>query len=422
VNWDKNIAIEKASGDSTGLSTILRSQWGYGDDEAKTQLESILAGDTLLLTGYGEREAETVLGPDGQRIVVLNGYRDDMTTAELLTQGVALGYEAYRDGIVTDDNYLETRDAAWGHTEMALRMIQDGQDLAINDNLARDLVAYLTTGGDRDKFDAYVDENYDSSGDFWKLIVRKPSEGGLDISVQKDQETDTLADLAIRLAGGGPLTPQMMDMYIGVITRGGGNADLQLGDILSLTGIIAQNMNFLEAGTALFQNSGLPQFLDERYPGVGYTDVRLHRFNIPPASNSNAWPNNTIGVGSDNYVSWMATLNTLSIAKQYGFNLEEDNSGLAPGIRYILHENMHLAQFDQIGTLPFVIRYIPEVLGVFGANYDADYTRSQQLSYENILASPAGMFGVIPSSGSAKPQRAYTTLDTRADAFAYWGV
>jgi murein DD-endopeptidase MepM/ murein hydrolase activator NlpD len=79
-----------------------------------------------------------------------------------------LGHEAYRDGVVTDDNYLETRTATAAHTEMAIRMIRDGQSLSIlNDNLIKDVIAYSQN---TDAFNAYVDSNYDSSADYWKLM------------------------------------------------------------------------------------------------------------------------------------------------------------------------------------------------------------------------------------------------------------
>jgi hypothetical protein len=51
---------------------------------------------------------------------------------------------------------------------MAVRMLQDGQKLALTDNLKQDIGNYLF--GDRDSFNAYVDANYDSSADFWRVI------------------------------------------------------------------------------------------------------------------------------------------------------------------------------------------------------------------------------------------------------------
>jgi hypothetical protein len=184
VNWDKNIAIEKASGDSTGLSTILRSQWGYGDDEAKTQLESILAEDTLLLTGYGEREGQTVRDDDDRRIVYLKNYQSGMTTGELLTLGTVLQHEAHRDGyepgkldangvpVTKESNTLETRAAVLAHTKMAERMLLDGQDLDLSKNLGLDLAMYeyAKSVDDMTIMDAYADNFYRSDRDYFDPI------------------------------------------------------------------------------------------------------------------------------------------------------------------------------------------------------------------------------------------------------------
>jgi hypothetical protein len=100
-------------------------------------------------------------------MINLAGYRQNMSAEEQMRLAVLLGHEAYRNGIVTGDNDLETREAALEHTGMALRMLFDGQQLAFDDNLIRDIVAYM---GGADFFNAYVDNNYDSSSDFWKLM------------------------------------------------------------------------------------------------------------------------------------------------------------------------------------------------------------------------------------------------------------
>jgi hypothetical protein len=48
-------------------------------------------------------------------------------------------------------------------------MLQDGQNIAFNQNLVDDLYAYVSSNGNMNEFNAYVDNNYDSSGDYWKL-------------------------------------------------------------------------------------------------------------------------------------------------------------------------------------------------------------------------------------------------------------
>jgi hypothetical protein len=183
-NWGKNNAINAAARESglVDAATGLRVQWGYGDAAAKEQLEAILDGSAVLRQGSGAGDAETVL-ENGQRVVYLNGYQEGMSVEERLGLGITLQHEAYRDGykpgdidgngdqVTIESNTLETRAAVLGHTEMAIRMLMDGQGLGLTDNLKSDIGEYLF--GDRDSFNAYVDDNYDSSADYWKLVVHE---------------------------------------------------------------------------------------------------------------------------------------------------------------------------------------------------------------------------------------------------------
>ncbi len=41
------------------------------------------------------------------------------------------------------DNYLETRSAVTGHTEMAIKMLRDGQGVSNSTNLQNDIGAYM---------------------------------------------------------------------------------------------------------------------------------------------------------------------------------------------------------------------------------------------------------------------------------------
>jgi hypothetical protein len=70
---------------------------------------------------------------------------------------------------VTGDNGVETVAAVLAHTAMAAKMLNDGIDIPLNETLQKDLLAYYGTGGDMESFARYVLENYDSSGDYWKL-------------------------------------------------------------------------------------------------------------------------------------------------------------------------------------------------------------------------------------------------------------
>jgi murein DD-endopeptidase MepM/ murein hydrolase activator NlpD len=166
--WNVNSNIGRYVKNNYFDSVIaLRAQYGFGDSTQRGQLWDILNGRTGIWTNAGgDLSAETTI-VDGRRMINLSGYLQRMSKEEQMRLAVLLGHEAYRDGIVTGDNNLETRIATLAHTEMALRMLFDDQQLAFDDNLIRDIIAYM---GGTDFFNAYVDNYYDSSADFWKLM------------------------------------------------------------------------------------------------------------------------------------------------------------------------------------------------------------------------------------------------------------
>jgi len=173
--WDLNSQIGSyANKNDFDALIALRAQFGYGDDVQKNQLYDILKGDTKLNTDIqGDFTAETVRDENGNKIVNLAGYRQGMSTEDQFLLAAILGHEAYRDGYVTSDNYLETQSAVNAHTEMALRMILGKENIAYNDNLARDISEYMSAvmTNDMSMFYNYINSNYDSSADYWKLIM-----------------------------------------------------------------------------------------------------------------------------------------------------------------------------------------------------------------------------------------------------------
>jgi murein DD-endopeptidase MepM/ murein hydrolase activator NlpD len=182
ANWDKNIEIEKAAqkNEVENAAAALRVQWGFGDETALALLDEILKNETLLRGRKGGKgKAETTL-ENGRRVVYLNNYiSGDMSREEKLAMGITLQHEAYRDGIISDDNDIETMFAVGGHTEIALRMAQDPmygdimKTIITGDiNLQNDITAYMASliTGDRGIFAGYVDRAYDSSADYWKLM------------------------------------------------------------------------------------------------------------------------------------------------------------------------------------------------------------------------------------------------------------
>jgi hypothetical protein len=147
----------------------LRAQYGFGGSREKEQLWDILSGRANLVTDdIADYTGKTEL-INGKRTIHLGGYSTSMSIADQMTMATVLGHEAYRDGIVTNDNDLETQAAVLAHTKMAAAMILGGQKITLTDNLIDDLMTFVYSGGGGDGFNAYVNGNYDSSGDYWLL-------------------------------------------------------------------------------------------------------------------------------------------------------------------------------------------------------------------------------------------------------------
>jgi hypothetical protein len=135
--------------------------YGLGDWTAENTAMRITSGlDELKFDSKSNRIGHTVLKASGKgRTITIQDSGDVSRNA------ITLQHEAYRNGIVTNDNYLETRMAVLAHTKMAKKMFDSGQVL-MDTTILNDLVAYSQG---MDYFNAYVDRNYDSSGDYWKL-------------------------------------------------------------------------------------------------------------------------------------------------------------------------------------------------------------------------------------------------------------
>jgi len=148
------------------MAVALRAQYGFGDDRQTEQLWEILKGVTdIRLVDNPESPAQTII--DGKRTILLNSELSGLSNEDQMRLAVILGHEAYRDGYTTGDNNLETELAAFTHTEMALRMIKDGQTLSLDENLIMDIIAYSMGA---EFFNQYADNYYDSSADYWKLL------------------------------------------------------------------------------------------------------------------------------------------------------------------------------------------------------------------------------------------------------------
>jgi hypothetical protein len=149
---------------------ILRN-YLYGDWAAENTSMRIEAGRDLLQVGLdGTLPNQGIRGYTTRRT---DGAGRIITIADLGNTNantLILQHESLRDGYVTGDNDMETVAAVLAHTTIAVRMLQDGMDLNVDKALLNDLLAYYITGGDMTAFARYALENYDATGDYWKLM------------------------------------------------------------------------------------------------------------------------------------------------------------------------------------------------------------------------------------------------------------
>ena len=176
TNLHKNSQINNIGYDKTTLDA-LRSQWGFGDEVAKDQLDDIIHGGTVLkFDAAGSGVAQSIT-ENGQKIIHINSSQNN----GFIDLGLTLQHEAYRDGIVSDaqSQFIETANAVAGHTQMALAMANDKlytkdmlNHISSDTNLQNDINAYLYAAytGNTSLFAGYVGANYDSSADYWKLM------------------------------------------------------------------------------------------------------------------------------------------------------------------------------------------------------------------------------------------------------------
>ena len=85
----------------------------------------------------------------------------------------------------------------YAHTQMALRMLDDGKAVQMTENLDMDITAYKLSQhlGDESIFADYVAGNYDSSADYWRLISR--SDGTHFLEAEYDKDGKLITDLTI---------------------------------------------------------------------------------------------------------------------------------------------------------------------------------------------------------------------------------
>ena len=170
-----NSQIDNTEYDKT-TRDALRSQYGFGDDVAKGQLDDIINGNTVLKFDAEGNELAQSINENGQKIIHINSTLND----GFIDLGLTLQHEVHRDGIVSDEQsqQIETTNAVLGHTVMAKKMQNDSlyksmmnDIIDTNQNLQNDLVVfdYAVETGDWGAFGSYVNAAYDSSADYWNL-------------------------------------------------------------------------------------------------------------------------------------------------------------------------------------------------------------------------------------------------------------
>ena len=221
--WEENLRIMDFADrrvdftdDYTGgrdASAALRVQYSSREFDAVIydQYQRLLDGTDHLLVGIDGATAHTRT-LNGNRIVQLAQLGDDNDAASLLRAGIVLGHEAYRNGIVDDEQAqrIETLEATIGHTALAERIVYDYGIDVLDDNLRDDIDAWQAAhnGGGLEQFAAYVGQTYDASDDFWRLTEHGSIEwdGSRDVTDWNDNllisdETGSMSQSLIRYVG-----------------------------------------------------------------------------------------------------------------------------------------------------------------------------------------------------------------------------
>lgn len=151
-------------------NVALRALYSYADKSGRDLYKDFLSGDAKLSVDASlDGKAKTTTGVDGVRNVTVRS----LGGGTGITDSVVLQHEAHRDGLASADQGAETLEAARSHTEMAIAILKDGiygNSILENQTLVNDIGNYLQGEA---AFNSYVGENYDSSGDYWRVVKQK---------------------------------------------------------------------------------------------------------------------------------------------------------------------------------------------------------------------------------------------------------
>ena len=165
---DKRALESYAQSHGKELSDTVWNNYVYGDWTQENTSARLASGlDQLELIEQADFTALTTSNGASGRLIQM------VASGNSYNNAIALGHESYRDGIIgtTSQQSSETLAATTAHTQMALRILDDGKkdQIQMTENLAMDIIAYQFSQGlgDETVFSNYVAGNYDSSGDYW---------------------------------------------------------------------------------------------------------------------------------------------------------------------------------------------------------------------------------------------------------------
>jgi len=175
--WGANARIalsgQSEAQDYTAALRTLYSARGLGGKEAEVPLfNEILAGTTnIRKVEDGDYGAVTTLDESGHRLISLG--KDSSDLIGTLGLGVVLSHEAYRDGIVSDEEAQrnETDQAVFRHMQTAM-LLENTYGIGSLGGLLSEEAAILRNAYEKKDFTAVGDvmEGYHSNADFWKLV------------------------------------------------------------------------------------------------------------------------------------------------------------------------------------------------------------------------------------------------------------
>jgi hypothetical protein len=156
--------------DSVGTS--MRALYSFSDANGQALYEDLLSGKTELRVGFSDTVDRTQLAGNTKQIhlATLGDYWDRNSR---LMAGVVLQHEAHRDGITAGalDQQLETREAVASRAAMLIDLERDYRGI-IGSELENTIDVLMYQAGE-ETFNRYVDELWNSEGDFAERVINR---------------------------------------------------------------------------------------------------------------------------------------------------------------------------------------------------------------------------------------------------------